>query len=265
MPKDPSDPYLIEWVKSPCNPIITPNEEEKESFRDPTTAWLGPDDRIWRVVIGNERKNRGTALLYKSEDFIHWTEAERPLHSSNETTMWECPDFFPVSIDGENGLDISEITPGMKHVLKNSVARSFVDYYTVGAYDHLNDIYTPDEGSVDNESGLRLDYGRYYASKSFFDSEKKRRIFIAWVNESTNKEIDLIKGWSGLQVIIRFTLFMSVYVTIYFIRSLFKKINFKLLIVSLYSLYYYSLSLGKFGWIEVEGNWFNGLSKKSKP
>ncbi|WMV34889.1 hypothetical protein MTR67_028274 [Solanum verrucosum] len=198
VPKDPLDPYLVEWIKSPHNPIMTPNEDEKIWFRDPTTAWLGTD-RIWRVIIGNKRENRGTTLLYKSGDFIHWTEAERPLHSSNETTMWECPDFFPVSIDGENGLDTSEIFPGIKHVLKISAMSSFVDYYTVGVYDHHNDVYTPDEGSVDNESGLRLDYGRYYASKSFFDSEKKRRIFIAWVNESTSKEIDLIKGWSGLQ------------------------------------------------------------------
>ncbi|PHT50276.1 Beta-fructofuranosidase, insoluble isoenzyme CWINV1 [Capsicum baccatum] len=36
-------------------------------------------------------------------------------------------------------------------------------------------------------------------SKSFFDSEKKRRIFIASVSESTSKEIDIAKGWSGLQ------------------------------------------------------------------
>lgn len=199
MPKDPSDPYLIEWVKSPRNPIMTPNEDEKELFRDPSTAWLGPDG-IWRVVIGNERENNGTALLYKSKDFIHWTEAERPLHSSNETIMWECPDFFPVSIDGENGLDVSEIIPRMKHVLKNSIFRAFIDYYTIGAYDHHKDVYVPDEGSIDNKSGLRLDYGRYYAAKSFFDSKKKRRIFIAWVNESTSKDMDIIKGWSGLQV-----------------------------------------------------------------
>ncbi|KAF3664629.1 hypothetical protein FXO38_10029 [Capsicum annuum] len=38
VPKDPSDPYLVEWVKSSNNPIMTPNEEEKELFRDPSTA-----------------------------------------------------------------------------------------------------------------------------------------------------------------------------------------------------------------------------------
>ncbi|XP_060217179.1 beta-fructofuranosidase, insoluble isoenzyme CWINV3-like isoform X2 [Lycium barbarum] len=197
-PKDPSDPYLVEWVKSPYNPIMKPNAMSTTLFRDPTTAWLGPDGS-WRVIIGNEREHHGTALLYKSKDFNHWIEADQPLHSSNETGMWECPDFFPVSNDGEEGLDASVDFPGVKHVLKVGVAHSSVDYYTIGTYDHHNDIFIPDVGSVDNESGLRLDYGKYYASKSFFDSDKKRRIFIAWINESTSREIDIMKGWSGLQ------------------------------------------------------------------
>ncbi|XP_059303688.1 beta-fructofuranosidase, insoluble isoenzyme CWINV3-like isoform X2 [Lycium ferocissimum] len=188
VPKDPSDPYLFEWIKSPHNPIMEPNDVNKINttlFRDPTTAWLGLDGK-WRVIVGNEREqNTGLALLYTSADFVHWTEAEHPLHSSNETGMWECPDFFPVSKD--------------KHVLKASVFRSLVEYYTVGTYDRHTDIYVPDAGSVDNESGLRLDYGKYYASKSFYDSDKKRRILLSWINESTSANIDIMKGWSGLQ------------------------------------------------------------------
>ncbi|CAN4099975.1 unnamed protein product [Withania somnifera] len=184
VPKDPSDPYLVEWIKSRHNPIMTPNEEEKKLFGDPTTAWLGHDG-IWRVIVGNERENKGTALLYKSKDFIHRTKRSGPRTGPVKLQCGNVPTFSHYF--------------RMKHVLKNSAARSFADYYTLGVYDHRNDIYTPDEGSIDNESGLRLDYGRYYASKSFFDSEKKRRIFIAWVNESTSKEIDIIKGWSGLQ------------------------------------------------------------------
>lgn len=188
MPKNPSDPYLIEWIKSPHNPIMEPNDMNNINstlFRDPTTAWLGHDGR-WRVIVGNEREhNIGTALLYTSMDFIHWTGIEHPLLSSNETGMWECPDFIPVS--------------NVKHVLKVRVFQSQVEYYTIGTYDHDMDIFFPDSGSVDNESGLRLDYGKYYASKSFFDSEKERRILLAWFNESTSANIDIMKGWSGLQ------------------------------------------------------------------
>ncbi|WMV41545.1 hypothetical protein MTR67_034930, partial [Solanum verrucosum] len=116
---------------------------------------------------------------------IYPNRIEHPLLSSNETGMWECPDFIPVS--------------NVKHVLKVSMFQSQVEYYTIGTYDHDMDIFFPDSGSVDNESGLRLDYGKYYASKSFFDSEKERRILLAWFNESTSASIDIMKGWSGLQ------------------------------------------------------------------
>jgi beta-fructofuranosidase len=55
LPKNLSDPFLREWVKIPENPIISSNLLDKintSSFRDPTTAWLGPDES-WRVIIAS--------------------------------------------------------------------------------------------------------------------------------------------------------------------------------------------------------------------
>ncbi|KAH9664936.1 Beta-fructofuranosidase insoluble isoenzyme CWINV1 [Citrus sinensis] len=48
-------------------------------------------------------------------------------------------------------------------------------------------------------SGLRYDYGQFYASKTFFDSAKNRRILWGWINESCIQNDDVNKGWSGLQ------------------------------------------------------------------
>ena len=48
VPKNLSDPFLREWVKSPYNPLIKPtpvNNINSSSFRDPTTAWVGPEFR----------------------------------------------------------------------------------------------------------------------------------------------------------------------------------------------------------------------------
>ncbi|KAG5576533.1 hypothetical protein H5410_056667 [Solanum commersonii] len=56
MPKNPSNPYLIEWIKSPHNPIMEPNDMNNINytlFRDPTTAWLGNDGRL-RGILGNK-------------------------------------------------------------------------------------------------------------------------------------------------------------------------------------------------------------------
>lgn len=116
--------------------------------------------------------------------------------------MWECPDFFPVSKNSTIGLDTS--TPSghnVKHVLKVSLDDTKKDYYTIGRYNIAEGKYVPDKGSVQNDSGLRYDYGKFYASKSFFDSEKKRRVLWGWVNESSPDTDNKRKGWSGLQVI----------------------------------------------------------------
>lgn len=118
VPKNLSDPYLREWIKSDHNPLMTPmNGIDPQFFRDPTTAWAGPDN-IWRVVVGSQINGHGTALLYQSRDFVKWTISHRPLHLSNKTGMWECPDFYPVSVDGTNGLDTSVQGTSARHVLK---------------------------------------------------------------------------------------------------------------------------------------------------
>lgn len=205
VPKNLSDPYLREWAKLPQNPLMAPtasNEINASSFRDPTTAWLGADGKF-RVLIGSKRNRRGFAILYRSKDFIHWIKSQHPIHSAEDTGMWECPDFFPVSTDAKFGLDTSVIGPTVKHVLKVSLDDTKHEYYTVGTYNLDKDIYVPDKGQVDGDSGLRYDYGKFYASKTFFDSEKKRRILWGWINESSSVADDIKKGWSGIQAIPR--------------------------------------------------------------
>ncbi|KAF5931917.1 hypothetical protein HYC85_028088 [Camellia sinensis] len=205
MPKNISDPLLIEWVKSPLNPLMAPttmNKINASSFRDPTTAWLGPDGR-WRVIIGSKINRRGLAILYTSKDFVHWIKSQHPLHFAENSGMWECPDFFPVSTDSQSGVDTSMVGLGIKDVLKLSLDETKHDYYTIGTYNRDKDIYIPDKGSVDNDSGLRYDYGKFYASKTFYDSVKQLRILWGWINESLPQPEYVKQGWSGVQAIPR--------------------------------------------------------------
>ncbi|KAK2653474.1 hypothetical protein Ddye_013330 [Dipteronia dyeriana] len=205
MPRNLSDPYLTEWVKYPNNPLMlaTPkNRINGSAFRDPTTAWLG-HDKMWRALVGSRDYRVGVAYLYKSKDFNHWTLAEEPLHSAEGTGMWECPDFFPVKTDGFEGLDTSARGKRVKYVLKISLDETKHDCYTIGTYDAVKDKYFPDKGMVEGDAGLRYDYGKYYASKTFFDDEKKRRILWGWLNESSSVKDDVLKGWAGVQAIPR--------------------------------------------------------------
>uniref|UniRef100_A0A803LD96 Beta-fructofuranosidase n=2 Tax=Chenopodium quinoa TaxID=63459 RepID=A0A803LD96_CHEQI len=204
-PKDLSDPYLKEWALIAQNPVMFPSPENNinaSSFRDPTTAWI-LSDGIWRVLVGSKTGTTGTSLLFKSKDFVNWVQTKSPLYSYKLSGMWECPDFFPVYINGkQNGVDTSVIGPHVKHVLKNSLDDTKHDIYTIGTYKPKKDAYVPDVGFM-NDSSLRYDYGKYYASKTFFDDTTERRILLGWANESSSVADDMKKGWSGIHTIPR--------------------------------------------------------------
>ncbi|KQK11711.1 beta-fructofuranosidase, insoluble isoenzyme 4 [Brachypodium distachyon] len=203
LPKNQSDPYLREWIKVGDNPVIEPVGPGLNSsqFRDPTTGWIGPDG-LWRIAVGAELNGYSAALLYKSKDFLTWTRVDHPLYSSKTFSMWECPDFFAVLPGNKSGLDLSAAIPnGAKHVLKMSL--DSCDKYMIGVYDLKLDTFVPDTVLEDRRLWLRIDYGNYYASKSFFDSKKGRRIIWGWTNETDSSSDDVAKGWAGIHAIPR--------------------------------------------------------------
>ncbi|XP_060962578.1 beta-fructofuranosidase, insoluble isoenzyme CWINV1 [Cannabis sativa] len=200
LPKNLSDPFLIEWIKSPLNPLLTPIDDiDPSSFRDPTTAWRGPDN-IWRVTIGARINGFGVALLYKSSDFLKWTRFETPLYlSKKNSVMWECLDFFPIGIKGSDGDNhyLNQDQFKKKYVLKASFQFISREYYILGEYSPKTEEFKVESEFMDQNCDLRLDYGKFYASKSFYDSQKMRRVLWGWVNESYS-ETDASK-WFGLQ------------------------------------------------------------------
>ncbi|KAE8789036.1 Fructan 1-exohydrolase [Hordeum vulgare] len=78
-----------------------------------------------------------------------------------------------------------------------------VDKYMIGVYDLQRDAFVPDNVVDDRRLWLRIDYGTFYASKSFFDSKKGRTIVWAWSRETDSPSDDLAKGWAGLHTIPR--------------------------------------------------------------
>ena len=74
------------------------------------------------------------------------------------------------------------------------------DHYILGNYTLKTDNFLVDTDFLDTGFDLRYDYGKFYASKTFYDSAKKRRILWGWVTESDSESDDIRKGWSGIQV-----------------------------------------------------------------
>ncbi|KAK6126458.1 hypothetical protein DH2020_039794 [Rehmannia glutinosa] len=146
----------------------------------------------------------------------HWVKPDNnPLIVSDEsinktafrdpTTAWMGRDGrWRISIGGRRkNRGIAYLYRNVKHVLKVSLDVTRYEYYTLGTYFTKNDRYVPDENMVDGWNGLRYDYGNFYASKSFFDPSKKRRILWGWANESDATVDDVKKGWAGIQLIPR--------------------------------------------------------------
>lgn len=201
MPKNLSDPFLIEWQKYSHNPVmVRPNGVKPDEFRDPTTAWKGQDGK-WRVIVGSLKNNKGMAILYHSNDFVHWTINQQPLYSAAKTGIWECPDFYPLSGNSTNGVDTSGRNFHNKYVLKAGFNSH--DYYALGRYKPNVDKFIPDKGFTGTSLDLRYDYGKFYASKTFFDSARNRRVLWGWINESDSSGDDIKKGWAGIQSIPR--------------------------------------------------------------
>ncbi|XXG77832.1 hypothetical protein AAC387_Pa08g1906 [Persea americana] len=202
-PADPSDPLLIQWTKFAGNPVLLPPSGiGPKDFRDPTTAWLSQDG-TWRLAVGSKVGTTGVSLVYKTYDFLSYELIEGVLHAVPETGMWECVDFYPVALTGKTGLDTSASGPGVKHVMKVSLDDDRRDYYAIGKYDLENNTWTPDHAEVDVGIGIRYDYGKFYASKSFYDQNKERRVLWGWIGESDSERADTAKGWASLQGIPR--------------------------------------------------------------
>ncbi|KAL6903773.1 hypothetical protein ACP4OV_004586 [Aristida adscensionis] len=207
-PADPSDPLLREWVKSEANPVLVPPPGiGLKDFRDPTTAWRGADGSSWRITIGSkDRDHAGLAMVYSTEDFVRYDPEPTLMHVVPGTGMWECVDFYPVATDPavEHGLETSARPgPGVKHVLKASLDDDKHDYYAVGTYDAGTDTWAPDDAEIDVGIGLRYDYGKFYASKTFYDPVLRRRVLWGWIGETDSERADILKGWASVQSIPR--------------------------------------------------------------
>ncbi|EMS61371.1 Acid beta-fructofuranosidase [Triticum urartu] len=197
VPADPNDSLLRNWTKYEANPILVPPPGiGDKDFRDPTTAWFDESDKTWRTVIGSKDNHghTGIVMTYKTKDFINYELIPGLLHSVPGTGMWECIDFYPVG-----GADGSEEL----YAMKESSDDDRHDWYALGRYDAAANKYTPIDAEMDVGIGLRYDWGKFYASKTFYDPSKNRRVLWGWIGETDSERADVAKGWASLQSIPR--------------------------------------------------------------
>jgi fructan beta-fructosidase len=143
------------WTKYAGNPVLGHIAGDN---RDPHVFWHEPTKR-WVVAIFKDVGN--TFCLFSSPDLKHWTH----LQDVEMPGCGECPDFFPLALDG----DSSKI----KWVFTAANGQ-----YLVGSFDGRQ--FAPEQ------EVRQVDFGRnYYAVQTFNDIPPAdgRRIQIAWMRD----------------------------------------------------------------------------------
>ena len=153
----------IHFEKYAGNPVLTPPEGvPAHQFRDPK-VWK--HEGTYYMVCGASRDNKAQALLYRSDDMIHWRFFNVLAESRGEWGyMWECPDFYPVGDNGKYALMVSPMGASERTVV-----------YMVGDFDY-------ETGKFSYQISGEIDWGfDYYAPQSFVAPDG-RRLLVAWAN-----------------------------------------------------------------------------------
>ncbi|RPK27764.1 glycoside hydrolase family 32 protein [Paenibacillus xylanexedens] len=160
------------WTKYEGNPVLT--HESFVDFRDPKVFWH-EQTKEWVMIIACGQ----TVCLYRSPNLKDWKlGSEFGEGIGSHDGVWECPDLFPLAVDGSSGQ--------VKWVMLVSIGAdpAFIEgsrtQYFTGDFD--GSTFVPDEAS---HTIRWIDHGRdNYAGVSWSDipAEDGRRLFMGWMS-----------------------------------------------------------------------------------
>ena len=144
------------------NPVIDSHDKwQTHDTRDPRLFYWTPQPPLggemvngpgWWVLVLNERNGHS---IYTSTNLRDWT------YQSHVNGFWECPDLFPLPVDG-NPNDVRWVMLGASNT------------YMIGRFDGKT--FTPESGKH------RFSTGAIYAAQTFNNTPDGRRIQIGWAN-----------------------------------------------------------------------------------
>lgn len=167
------------WTKYAGNPVI--KNPGIRDFRDPKVIWHTPTHQwVASVAAGKEIQ------FFTSPDCMNWTATGR-FSKGNPTGTWECPDLFPLKVNGSDEEKwVLTVNVGSGGPFGGSAAQ-----YFVGDFDGKTFTTTQDKE-------LWMDYGfDNYASVTWSDAPNGRRISIGWMTNllySNNQPTDVWRG-----------------------------------------------------------------------
>jgi fructan beta-fructosidase len=159
------------WAKFNHNPVIA-NPGLKD-FRDPKVFWH-PGTGNWVMVLAAGDR----VMLYISPNLINWAQtSEFGALEGAHGGVWECPDLFPLNLDGEPDQEYWVLIVSVGSGAPNGGSGT---QYFIGQFD--GETFT----NLLPATAVRwLDFGTdNYAGVTYSDIPKRdgRRILIGWMN-----------------------------------------------------------------------------------
>ncbi|QIL37976.1 glycoside hydrolase family 32 protein [Pedobacter sp. HDW13] len=172
------------WTKYEGNPVL-PNPGIWD-FRDPKVMWH-TQSKKWIMTLAT--KDRIT--FYSSPNLKNWTkESEFGEKSGAHGGVWECPDLFPLSVNGiQKWVLLVSINPGGP--AGGSGTQYFVGDFKEGIF------------SADHTDIRWLDYGADNYAGVTWSNTGNRKIFMGWMNNWTYANQIPEQGFRGATTIAR--------------------------------------------------------------
>jgi len=184
------------WTKYEGNPVL-PNPGI-ENFRDPKVTW-DEEHKQWLMALATTEKT----LFYTSQDLKEWKKvSEFGQGNGAHDGVWECPDFFPMQVEGSGETKwvlIQSLNPGGYN------GGSGTQYF-VGDFDGTT--FTPEENMVNLEEkhDYWIDFGRdNYAGVTWANvpEEDGRKLFLGWMSNWLYAQEVPTETWRSAMTIAR--------------------------------------------------------------
>nr|WP_286672279.1 GH32 C-terminal domain-containing protein [Cohnella hashimotonis] len=197
--KDDGDADLKKWVYN-GTPVTTQaanltapeGEVWYGNFRDP---YVWKDGDTWYQLVGSGIKNvGGTALLYTSDDMVHWTYQHpffvgdyEKYHKTGQ--VWELPVLLPLGEDENGTMKYAFfINPWFDHYDADNVKYVF---HWIGTWDKTTNKFVPD-----HEEPRLFDFGEHFTGPSGMVDGQGRSILYSITQDRRTEQQHSDAGWA---------------------------------------------------------------------
>ncbi|MFD1095520.1 glycoside hydrolase family 32 protein [Salegentibacter chungangensis] len=184
------------WTKYKENPVI--KNPGLKDFRDPKITW-DEAHKQWLMVLSADDRT----IFYTSQNLKDWQKAsEFGMGLGAHNGVWECPDFFPMKVEGSNETKwvlIQSLNPGGYN------GGSGTQYF-VGDFDGKKFSVIKEMKDLPGDHSYWIDYGKdNYAGVTWSNIPESdgRKLFMGWMSNWLYAQEVPTETWRSAMTIAR--------------------------------------------------------------